>query len=99
MPGEVMVYMVIGYWPDETMEAVLYRLDKINGRGALRYPMVFGRDNQTLKKFPRWVNRRYYQFVRWEEYDSRSLRSLPNCDQMLMERGDITYSVLLVGHV
>ena len=83
-PKEIMVYMLIGYWPNETMEDVLYRFNKIKDTGALPYPMVFDRDNKTLKKFQRWVNRRYYQFVPWEEYDS-SMRSLPNRDQMLME--------------
>ena len=82
-PRDIMVYMLIGYWPGETMDDVLYRFNKLKDAGVLPYPMVFDRENKQLKQFQRWVNRRYYQFVPWEEYDA-SARKTPNPDQMML---------------
>jgi hypothetical protein len=61
------------------MDDILYRFNRLNDAGVLPYPMVFDRENKEHKKFQRWVNRRYYQFVPWEEYDS-SIRSKPRND-------------------
>ena len=83
-PREVMVYMLIGYWPGETMEDILWRFNRLNDSGCLPYPMVYDHSRPELKKFQRWVNRRYYQFVPWDEYDS-SVRSRPPKNQMTME--------------
>ena len=80
-PKEIMVYMIIGYWPGETMDDILWRFNKLNDAGVLPYPMVYDRERTEHKKFQRWVNRRYYQFVPWEKYDS-SIRSQPNKKQM-----------------
>ena len=83
-PREIMVYMLIGYWPGETMDDILWRFNKLNDAGVLPYPMVYDRERPELKKFQRWVNRRYYQFVPWEKYDS-SMRSRPKKDQMTFD--------------
>jgi hypothetical protein len=68
-PGELMVYMLIGYEQQETIEQIMYRYDKINGAGMLPYPMIFG-DNPipVLRKFQRWVVRHYDDFVPWETF-------------------------------
>jgi hypothetical protein len=65
----VMVYMLVGYKPDETMEEVLYRYYKLKNAGCRPYPMVYNNANKELKHFQKWVVRRYDQFVPWEEYD------------------------------
>lgn len=67
-PSHIMVYMLVGYWPGETMESILYRFNKINDAGAMPYPMVYNNKDKNLKRFQRWVCRRYYKFVPWEEY-------------------------------
>ncbi len=82
-PREIMVYMLIGFWPGETMEDILWRFNKLNDAGVLPYPMVYDQENKEHKKFQRWVNRRYYQFVPWEKYDS-SMRSKPKENQMTL---------------
>ena len=64
----VMVYMLVGYAPGETMDDVLYRFNQLNEAGCLPYPMVYDRTNKELKRFQRWVIRRYYQFIPWAEY-------------------------------
>jgi hypothetical protein len=65
----VMVYMLVGYKPGETMEEVLYRYYKLKDAGCMPYPMVYDNANKELKHFQKWVVRRYDQFVPWEEYD------------------------------
>lgn len=78
-PHHIMVYFLCGYWPGETMDDVFYRFEKMNEMGLLPYPMVYNNQNTELKKFQRWVIRRYYKFVPWGEYsrggDSRSNQS------------------------
>jgi len=66
----IMVYMLIGYWPNETMDDVFFRFNKLQDYGVLPYPMVYNDNNKELKKFQRWVIRRYYQYVKWEDYDN-----------------------------
>jgi hypothetical protein len=70
-PHHIMVYFLCGYWPGESMDDVFYRFEKMDGMGLLPYPMVYNNQDQELKKFQRWVIRRYYKFVPWCEY-SRS---------------------------
>ena len=67
-PKHIMVYMLIGYRPGETMDDILYRFHRLNNTGCLPYPMVYDNSNQTLKAFQRWVIRRYHQFIPWEQY-------------------------------
>jgi len=67
-PNHILVYMLCGYWPNETFEDVYYRFQKMDEAKLLPYPMVYDQENKTLKKFQRWVVRRYYQFITWEDY-------------------------------
>ena len=63
-----MAYMLIGYDKRETWERIFYRFNKMVERGILPYPMVYNNKDKKLKRFQRWVIRRYYQFVKWEDY-------------------------------
>jgi hypothetical protein len=75
-PGHVLVYMLCGYWPNETFEDVYYRFRKMVDAGLLPYPMVYDPGNKTLKRFQRWVVRRYYQFIPWEEFKAGGWREV-----------------------
>lgn len=66
-PTNIMVYMLCGYWKGETFDDVYYRFKKMTDMGLMPYPMVYGQ-NLELKKFQRWVIRRYYQFIDWETF-------------------------------
>ncbi len=66
-PKNIMVYMLCGYWQWETFDDIMYRFKKMTGMGLMPYPMVYG-NNPLLKKFQRWVIRRYYQFIDWETF-------------------------------
>ena len=78
-PHHIMVYFLCGYWLGEKFEDVFYRFEKMNSLGLLPYPMVYNNSDVELKKFQRWVIRRYYKFVPWDEYsrsgDSHSRRN------------------------
>lgn len=67
-PSHIMVYMLIGYKPGETIEEIMYRYHKLKDAGCLPYPMVYDPKNKLLKKFQRWVIRRYDSVVPWQEY-------------------------------
>ena len=70
IPGRnVMVYMLIGYKPDETMDEILHRYYRLKDAGCRPYPMVYNNANKELKHFQKWVVGRYDQWVPWEEYD------------------------------
>ena len=65
IPGKsVMAYMLIGYKPDETMDEILYRFNRMVERGSLPYPMVFNNARRDLKRFQRWAVRGFYRVTR-----------------------------------
>lgn len=86
--AHVLVYMLVGYWPNEYFEHdVMYRFRKMVDAGLLPYPMVYDPNNKTLKRFQRWVVRRYYQFIPWEEFKTGGYR----------EAGDESGDLFTVG--
>jgi len=73
----LMVYMLIGFKKNETWDDIFYRFNILVDLGCLPYPMVYNNKDKELKKFQRWVIRRYHQFVPWEEYLSSSKSIIP----------------------
>lgn len=72
-PRHIMAYMLIGYSVRETLDDILYRVDRMVQAGVLPYPMAYhpcrGRVSQdTLRDVQRWVIRRYYQFMPFGDY-------------------------------
>ena len=53
----------------EAIEDVLYRFNHLKDAGCLPYPMVYDKSNPVLRAFQRWVIRRIYMVVPWEEYN------------------------------
>jgi len=68
---KIMVYVLIGF--NTTEEEDIYRIEKLKQRGVLPYVMTYNnrKDQQYFTDFERWVNRRYYKFVDWNDYDSK----------------------------
>ena len=64
----VLFYVLIGY--NTTEEEDLYRIRSLYERGVHPYVMPY---NQHKSKITRWVNRLYYQFIPWSEYNNASL--------------------------
>lgn len=83
-PSHLMVYMLVGYDPDETWQRLFFRFNKMVELGIRPYPMVYNADRQktlplggmnapvgkrTLGEFQRWVIRKAYTFIPFEAYD------------------------------
>lgn len=71
-PNRLMVYMLIGYDKEETWERIFYRFNKMVEQGIRPYPMVYNNESKALKEFQRWVVRRYYEFIPWNEFVKKS---------------------------
>ena len=80
-PDQIMVYMLIGYWPGETYEDRDYRRARLRDFGARPYPMAYTRTLE-LVGFQRWVIGAYDKRVKWSDfaaadYEPRRLKLLP----------------------
>jgi hypothetical protein len=73
-PKHLMVYMLIGYDPKETWEAIWHRFNRMVDAEIQPYPMVYDRSRTDLLCFQRWVIRGLYRYVKWDEY-KRSTKS------------------------
>lgn len=90
-PTHLLVYMLVGYDKRETWERLFYRFNKMIERKIRPYPMVYGGrnrklplggtnkkiENKTLGEFQRWVIRKSYNFIPFENYDVRAKGSIP----------------------
>lgn len=82
-PSHLMSYMLIGWDKKETWARLFHRFNKMVALGIRPYPMVFGDRSRTLpmgghnariahrtlSEFQRWVIRKAYTFVPFEDYD------------------------------
>lgn len=66
-PDHIMVYMLIGYWPGETVRDWEYRRAELRAFGARPYPMPFVRNRETVG-FQRWVVGAYDKRVSWDDW-------------------------------
>ena len=68
-PDHIMVYMLIGYWPDETHEDRDARRKAIREFGARPYPMPFIRTPE-LVGFQRWCIFAWDKTMPWSYFES-----------------------------
>ena len=67
-PDHLMVYMLIGYWPGETVQDRLYRQRRLREFGCRPYPMPFVRSAELIG-FQRWVVGAYDKRIPWEDWE------------------------------
>jgi hypothetical protein len=72
-PAHIMVYMLVGYWPGETIEDCLYRRDRLREFGCCPYPMPFVRTPE-LVGFQRWIVGAYDKRIAWAEWKAANYR-------------------------
>lgn len=104
-PSHLLVYMLVGYDPRETWERLFYRFNKMVDRGIRPYPMVFGDKHRTLPlggfngrighkplwQFQKWVIRRYYEIMPFEQFDNNAkFRSPTQLDAFDLTAGSTT---------
>lgn len=89
-PTHLLVYMLVGYDRRETWKRLLYRFDKMVERGIRPFPMIYGDRyrllplggcNQRIAHKPLWqfqkyVVRRYYEFMAFEDFDNNAKRTV-----------------------
>lgn len=79
-PDHIMVYMLIGYWPDETTEDREYRRMRLREFGARPYPMAYITADtppnlaKELRGFQRWVIRRGDLKCPWSDFKKAGYR-------------------------
>ena len=73
-PDHIMVYMLVGYWPNETAADREYRLLKLRQFGARPYPMPYERTPE-LRGFQRWIVGAYDKRIPWTAWPSCKLPS------------------------
>lgn len=66
-PDHIMVYILIGYWPNETAEDRDFRRRRLREFGARPYPMPFVRTRE-LVGFQRWVIGAYDKRIPWTDW-------------------------------
>ena len=85
-PTHLLAYMLVGFDKKETWERLLHRFNKMVARGIKPYPMVFGErhrtlplggcnlriGHRTLMDFQRWVIRKSYTFINFQDYDANA---------------------------
>ncbi len=90
-PSHVMAYMLVGYDKRETWERVFFRFNKMVERRIKPYPMVYGDKmrllplggyngrvgHKPLGEFQKWVIKRYYEILPFEQFDTKAKRRVP----------------------
>jgi hypothetical protein len=83
-PRHLLVYMLVGWEPEETWARVMRRFDAMVALGIRPYPMIYGErrrglpsggvnadySRRTLGDFQRWAIRKSYNFIPFEAYDA-----------------------------
>lgn len=72
-PDQIMVYILIGYWPGETEDDWLFRQKRLREFGARPYPMPFER-TQAAVGFQRWVVGAYDKRIPWSDWKAANYR-------------------------
>ena len=66
-PRQIMVYVLVGYWPGETAEDRDHRRRRLRDFGAVPYPMPYARTPE-LVAFQRWVIGAYDKTIPWSDW-------------------------------
>ncbi len=66
-PDHIMVYVLVGYWPGETLADAEYRRARLREFGARPYPMPFVRTKEAVG-FQRWVIGAYDKRIAWADW-------------------------------
>jgi hypothetical protein len=72
-PDQIMVYMLIGYWPGETAQERDYRRRRLREFGCRPYPMPFVRTRERVG-FQRWVVGAYDKRFSWDHWQAADYR-------------------------
>ena len=85
-PDHIMVYMLVGYWPNETSKDREYRRARLREFGARPYPMPYIRTPE-LVGFQRWIIGAYDKRISWQDWQAARYRpdNLPDRSERLID--------------
>lgn len=72
-PDHVMVYVLVGYWPAETMDDCLHRIATLRHYGVRPYPMPYKRTRELIG-LQRWVVGAYDKRFSWRAWQQAGFR-------------------------
>lgn len=75
-PDDIMVYFLCNYWQRGLTADVWERFHRMTAIGLRPYPMVYDVKSAdlTIKRFQRWVIRRGYMKIPFQDYETRASR-------------------------
>jgi hypothetical protein len=94
-PDHIMVYMLIGYWPNETDRDWLDRATKLRDFGARPYPMPYVRDSLSVG-FQRWVIMAFDKTQNRNHIDWKTFKAA-NCQPNRVDRNRFALPLLLAS--
>ena len=69
-PRDLMFYVLAGY--DTREQDDLYRIETLRELGVIPFVMPFNQSREPyVRKIARWVNRKYYQFAPYADFNKR----------------------------
>jgi len=69
--NQMLFYVLVGY--NTTFDEDVHRFQVLTGLGCLPFIMLYNNTRKPLlRKFARWVNKRYYRVCKFEEFQSDS---------------------------
>ena len=69
-PHHLMFYVLVGF--NTTFKQDMYRFKKLNEFGVKPFIMLYNNcKDKKLRDFSRWINKRYYNFIKWEDYNKK----------------------------
>jgi hypothetical protein len=70
-PQHIMIYVLVGY--NSTFEQDYYRFKKLKDLKVKPFIMLYNNcKDKKLRDFSRYVNKRYYELMKWEDYSPRT---------------------------
>ncbi len=78
---KLMCYVLIGH---TTHKENLYRVLSLKALKILPFVMPLNKFDFYQRRFARWINRRYYEFIRWEDYDKAEKQIKPLIAQEIL---------------
>lgn len=83
-PEHLMFYVLCGF--NTTLEEDLHRINVLIELGCLPYVMLYNQlpyhRSGILKKLARWINRRYYTIIKWEDFDWKKTSAYKKKDKL-----------------
>lgn len=84
-PQHIMIFILCNY--DTTFEEDLFRYKELNSLNVTPFIMIYGKGNREIRRFARFVNRRWIsRACKWEEYNDQNSSNRSKFKRLDQER-------------